>query len=202
MSVMTILRWPTFASLLMCAACTQHAAPPVGTADSASTSTPLEATATLQDLMRYEVDASADHIWDSVGSITTATGTVERQPRTDTQWADLRRDAVVLVEATNLLLIPGRQVSRAPFPSDGPGVFSSAQIQQRLAEQRAEFNAFALALRATARKILAAVDARDSAALLPLGEQLDGACEACHVANWYPHEVIPPLPTTPPGAPQ
>lgn len=194
MSAMTLLRWPILATLLVCAACS-HPVPP-------QVATPLEATATLQDLMRYEVDASADPIWDSVGSITTATGTVERQPRTDAEWADLRRDAVVLVEATNLLVIPGRQVSRAPFPSDGPGVFSSAQIQQRLSEHRAEFNGFALALRVTARKILAAVDARDPAALLQLGEQLDGACEACHLANWYPHEVIPRLPGTPPGAPQ
>jgi hypothetical protein len=147
--------------------------------------------------MRYEIDASADPIWDSVGSITTVSGTVERQPRTEAEWADLRRHAVVLVEATNLLLIPGRQVSRTPFPSDGPGVFSSAEIQQRLSEHRDEFNAFALALRATARKILTAVDARDPAALLSLGEQMDGACEACHVANWYPHEVIPRLPGTP-----
>jgi hypothetical protein len=200
-SVMTILRRPIFATLLICAACSSQTAPPVETANSAATSAPLEATATLQDLMRYEVDACADHIWDSVGSITTATGVVEREPRTDAEWAALRRDAVVLVEATNLLLIPGRQVSRAPFPSDGPGVFSSTEIQQRLAAHRAEFNAFALALRATARKILTAVDARDPAALLSSGEQLDGACEACHVANWYPHEIIPRLPATPPGAP-
>ena len=199
---MIILRWMTFATLLLCSACSQQAAPTAETAAPATTSIPLEATATLQDLMRYEVDASADRIWDSVGSITTATGTVERQPRTDAEWADLRRDAVVLVEATNLLLIPGRQVSHAPFPSDGPGVFSSAEIQQRLSEHRTEFNVFALALRATARKILTAIDTRDSAALLSLGEQMDGACEACHVANWYPHEIIPRLPATPPRASQ
>lgn len=136
-----------------------------------------------------------------MGSITTATGIVERQPRTDAQWAELRRNAVVLVEATNLLVIPGRQVSTAQFPSDGPGVLSSREIQQRLTNHRAEFDAYAVTLRGTARRILAAVDAKDPAALLQLGEQMDSACEACHLANWYPHELIPRLPTTPPPAP-
>jgi hypothetical protein len=151
--------------------------------------------------MRYEVDPSADAIWDSVGSITTGSGTVKRQPRTDAEWAALRRDAVILVEATNLLVIPDRQVSARGFPSDGPGVFSSAEIQQRLAGHRAEFDAFALALRGTARKVLDSIDAKDPAALLQLGEAMDSACEACHLANWYPHEVIPPLPKDPAVAP-
>ena len=186
---------------LACTACSQHALPATQSVDSGTAAAPFESIATLQDLMRYEVDPSADYIWDSVGSITTASGTVERQPSTDAEWAQLRRNAIVLVEATNLLVLPGRRVSLTEFPADGPGVFSSVEIQQRLSGHRAEFNAFAVAFRRTARKILAAVDAKDSAALLQLGEQMDGACEACHLANWYPHEVIPRLPADPPAAP-
>ena len=189
--IATNRRWTALALALWCTACSQQAPP----------AAPLETIATLQDLMRDEVDPCADYIWDSVGSITTASGTVERQPRTDAEWAELRHNAVVLLEATNLLVIPGRQVSLTGFPSDGPGVLSSAEIQQRLTGHRAEFNGFAVALRGTARKVLAAVDARDSAALLHLGEEMDGACEACHLANWYPHEVIPRLPANPPAAP-
>jgi hypothetical protein len=151
--------------------------------------------------MRYEVDPSADAIWDSVGSVTTASGTVERQPHTDAEWAALRRNAVILVEATNLLVVPGRRVSLTSFPADGPGVFSSAEIQQRLADHGDGFDAFALVLRGTARKILATIDARDPSGLMRLGEQMDSACEACHLANWYPHEVIPRLPTNPAPAP-
>ncbi len=186
---------------LLCTACSQHAPPATEPAHPAVAAPPVEAIATIQDVMRYEVDPSADAIWDSVGSITTGSGTVERQPRTDAEWAALRRDAVILVEATNLLVIPDRQVSAGGFPSDGPGVFSSAEIQQRLAGHRAEFDAFALALRGTARKVLDSIDAKDPAALLQLGEAMDSACEACHLANWYPHEVIPPLPKDPAVAP-
>ncbi len=54
--------------------------------------------AALQDLMRNEVDTSADPIWDSVGSIGThELGTVERQPHTDAEWAAVRQHAVVLL---------------------------------------------------------------------------------------------------------
>lgn len=194
-------QWAPLAIAMVCSACSQHSVPIAQSVDSGAAAAPLEALATLQDLMRYEVDPSADHIWDSVGSVTTATGTVERQPRTDAEWAQLRRNAVILLEATNLLVIPGRQVSVAGFPADGPGVFSSAEIQQRLAGHRAEFDAFAVSLRGTTRKVVAAIDARDPAALLQLGETLDSACEACHLANWYPHEIIPRLPADPPAAP-
>jgi hypothetical protein len=194
-------RMAALAVSLACSACSQHALTAAQSVDSGAAPAPSESIATVQDLMRYEVDPSADHIWDSVGSITTSTGTVERQPRTDAEWAELRRNAVILVEATNLLVLPGRQVAAAEFPADGPGVLSSAEIQQRLSGHQAEFDAFAVALRGTARKVLAAVDARDPAALLQLGEQMDSACEACHLANWYPHEVIPRLPAKPPAAP-
>ncbi len=198
---MTNRPWMVFAMSLVCAACSRHTPPATQVVDPGAAAALLEPVATLQDLMRYEVDPSADHIWDSVGSITTAAGTEERQPRTDAEWADLRRNAVVLLEATNLLVISGRQVSVASFPADGPGVYSSAQIQQRLADHRAEFDAFAVALRGTARKLLTAIDAKDSPALLQLGEEMDGVCEACHLANWYPHEVIPQIPANPQPAP-
>jgi hypothetical protein len=161
----------------------------------------LEPVATIQDLMRYEVDPAADSIWDSVGSITTSSGTVERVPHSDADWAALRRNAVILVEATNLLVLPGRKVSETPFPSDGPGVLSSEQIQQQVTDKGAQFGGFAVALRATAKQVVTAVDAKDAAALLKLGETMDSQCEACHLTNWYPHEVVPPLPANSPAAP-
>lgn len=159
---------------------------------------PVEALVTLQDVMLNEVDASADAIWEATGTITTREGTVDRRPRTEAEWEALRRHAVVLLEATNLLVIPDRKVTDKPFPSDGPGVLSSAEIQQRIDGNREEFNGFALGLRQVARAQLQAIDARDVDALLTLGDAMDTACEACHRANWYPNEVVPPLPANPP----
>lgn len=155
----------------------------------------------LQDVMLNEVDASADAIWEATGTITTSQGVVDRKPRTDAEWDALRRHAVVLLESTNLLVIPGRKVSDTRFPSDGPGVFSSDEIQQRIDGNREEFNGFALGLRQVARAQLKAIDARDVDTLLDLGDAMDTACEACHRANWYPNEVVPPLPDNPPPPP-
>lgn len=148
--------------------------------------------------MVNEVDASADAIWEATGTVTTAAGRVDRRPRNDAEWEALRRHAVILLESTNLLVIPDRRIAATPFPSDGPGVFSSAQIQQQVDGDRDAFNGFALGLRAVAQQQLAAIDARDVDQLLKLGDAMDTACEACHKANWYPNEVVPALPDNPP----
>ncbi|WDS37015.1 hypothetical protein [Pseudoxanthomonas sp.] len=182
-------------------ACSAHGPAPSVASDHpapALAAPPVEALVTLQDLMLNEVDASADAIWDATGSITTSAGTIDRRPRTDADWDALRRHAIVLLESTNLLVIPDRKVTDAPFPSDGPGVFSSAQIQQQIDANRSEFNGLALGLRQVARAQLEAIDRRDVDALLQLGDAMDTACEACHRVNWYPNEVVPALPRDPP----
>jgi len=150
--------------------------------------------ATTQDLMESQIDPAADGVWDSVGTVITAAGEENRQPHTAEQWEEVRRKALNLVEATNLLLIPGRGVARQAFPSAGPGVFSSADIEHKLATDRAGFDAFAVALRNVALEQLTAINHRDVAALSKAGEALDTACESCHLTFWYPHEVIPLLP--------
>jgi hypothetical protein len=143
-----------------------------------------EVVATIQDLMEYEIDPAADALWGSVGSITTREGILERQPHTDEEWKALRRNAIVLIEATNLLTMKGRNVARVEFPSDAPGVYSSREIQTKLNSDRTEFDVFAKSLRETGRQALSAIDAKDPAALLRVGETMDGVCEGCHVANW------------------
>lgn len=155
----------------------------------------MTVTASIQELMQYEVDASADAIWDAAGTTLTREGLVEKRPRSDDEWKVLRRHAVVLLEATNLLAIPGRRVALKEFPSDGPGVFSSQEIEGELARRQQEFDAFAQGLRASGRQVLSAIDSRDVEALLKEGAAMDAACEACHRSFWYPHEVIPALPT-------
>jgi len=65
-----------------------------------------------------------------VGTTTTRDGIAEKQPGSDEDWQALRRHAMVLLEATNLF--GSFQADGSPcknFPSDGPGVFSSQEIQ-------------------------------------------------------------------------
>jgi hypothetical protein len=183
--------WFATATAGLLVACSPHRGSIEGTVPA---NPPFVATATIQDLMDSEIDPAADFLWASVGTVITAAGVDNRQPRTDAQWQELRRRAITLVEATNLLVIPGRHVARTAFASEGRGVLNSEEIERKLAADPASFNAFALALRVVAQRELVAIDHRDVAALSAAGEAMDGACEACHVANWYPSETIPALP--------
>ena len=171
---------------------------PQGGPAAAVVRTPLQPTATIQDLMDAEIDPAADYLWESVGTVVSAAGTEERAPRTDQEWAEVRRRAVTLVEAANLLLVPGRRVAAKEFPPEGPGALGSAEIEARLQRDGALFGHLAVALRQVSLQMLQAADSHDAKALASAGEALDGVCEACHVAHWYPRQVIPRLPDVPP----
>jgi len=151
--------------------------------------------ATIQDLMAALVDPAADALWAAVSSTTTAAGTEEKQPRTDAEWLAVRREALVLIESGNLLLVPGRRVAdpgRKTEDADIPGIETPAHIQRAIAADPARFVASVRGLRAAGLAALSAVDARDPVALTAAGGQLDAACEACHLHYWYPHSPRPP----------
>lgn len=194
---------PVLAALLALGGCTVQRAPPAAArpAARATALASLQPVASIQELMQSEIDPSADHIWDAVESVISKSGTEERQPRTDEQWADVRRSAITLIEATNLLQMNGRRVSSKPFAAEATGALDSTQIAQRLESNRTVFNAFAQSLRAAVLQQLAAIDARDPAALVHAGGNVDEVCEGCHLTFWYPNQVIPPLPAVIPPLP-
>jgi hypothetical protein len=166
---------------------------PLATAGCSSLATPVSdrgehafpPIATMHDIMVAEVDPSADSLWDAVAYIATPNAVEERRPRTDEEWEGLRHSAIILIEATSLLAIPGRRVAVASSPA-APGELSAEEIQQRVDTNRATFDQFAGALRSVALTALAAIDNRDPKALLNAGGAVDEACEACHRVYWYP----------------
>ena len=145
--------------------------------------------------MQSEVDASADTIWDAVETTAGPGGEAQKQPGTNAEWQEVRRNAIVLIEAANLLTVDGRRLSAAPFPAEAAGALDSAEIEKRITHNRVVFDQYALALRQTARTLLAAIDAKDPQALVTAGGNLDAVCESCHMTFWYPNQVIPPFPT-------
>ena len=76
--------------------------------------------ATIKDIMDSAIDPSADYIWESVGTEVSAAGILDKRPQTDEEWKEERRRAVILVEAANLLLMPGRRVAKAGEKSENP----------------------------------------------------------------------------------
>lgn len=137
--------------------------------------------------MRVMIDPAADAIWDAVVTDVTADGVVEIRPETAEEWATLRRHAVTLVEATNLLLIEGRPIAAPGSRSDLPGIdLHPDAIETLVAEDRSGWTTLAHGLHAAGLLVLDAVRARDPDALLAAGTDLDLACENCHSRYWYP----------------
>ncbi len=95
-------------------------------------------TATVKDIMTSIVDPESDVLWNAVATIVSLSGTEEREPKTDEEWAAVRRSAVQLVEATNLLRIPGRLVARHGEKSENPRIeLQPETIQRMIAEDPA-----------------------------------------------------------------
>ncbi len=149
-------------------------------------------TATVEEIMRTLIDPSADAIWDAVVTDATAEGIVEIRPETADDWAMLRRHAVTLAEATNLLAIEGRRIAAPESRSELPGIdLHPDAIQELVMEDWESWVELAHGLHDTSLTIIDAVEARDLEALLVAGTELDVACENCHMRYWYPGQDDP-----------
>ena len=157
----------------------------------------MEPTATVEELMRSMIDPAADAVWDALVIEATAEGIVETRPETEGDWLRLRRHALTLAEASNLLLIEGRRIAAPESRSDLPGIdLHPDAIQELVDEDWDGWVEVAQGLRATSGVVLDAVEARDVDALLEAGTELDLACEDCHAVFWYPGYADPrPAPT-------
>ena len=144
-------------------------------------------TSTIKDIMDSMVDPSADFLWESVATIVSAAGTEERRPKTDEDWAMVRRHAITLIEATDLLQMPGRHVAKPGEKSENPDVeLGPEQIEATINQDRKAFSDFAHKLHDAGMTALAAIDAKNAEGLLDAGETIDTACENCHLKYWYP----------------
>jgi len=152
----------------------------------------------VKELMRDMLDPASDYIFDSVGTTLTPQGTTEKAPKTDEDWDRIRIGAVSMAEGAYLLKIP------RPFApagdennSTGPDAseLSPAQITAKLERDPVLWNAKIEALRNVGLEVMDIVRRRDAKELWDATENLDHACEACHLEYWYPgeKELMPKL---------
>jgi hypothetical protein len=93
------------------------------------------------------------------------------------------------MEASNLLQMPGRSVARPGEKSDNPGIEEGPEeIKALMDADRASWIKYAHGLYDSAKLVLDAIDQKDAEKMLDLGDQLDQACESCHMHYWYPHQ--------------
>ena len=147
---------------------------------------------TFQEIMDSVVDPAADYVWESVSYRATLKGVTERRPRTDADWHQLRQHAIVLVEAANLISVPGRKVAATNKMVEDGAPLDVLAIQRRLDASHDSLVAFANGLRNVGQQLVDAANRHDVDAITDLGGTLDEACEACHRTFWYPDEPPPP----------
>ena len=145
----------------------------------------------VKELMADMIDPASDYVFDSIGTIITKEKTTEIQPRTDEDWAKIRAGAVMMAEGVYLLKVPRRFApvgdennSTGPEPEE----LSPAQITAKLEKDPVLWNAKIEALRNVGLEVLEIVKKKDTNALWDACEDLDTACENCHLEFWYPGE--------------
>lgn len=173
------LRWvAALISLLVCVGCAKQ-----------RPEAEYRPTTTIKDLMDGVVDPAADTIWNSVGTTISKEGTVEKVPHSEEEWGTVRNAAIELLEASNLLQIPGRHVAM-PGQLNNQGIeLQPPQIETLITQDRQAWITFAHGLHDAATQALNAIDAKDPARVLESGDAIDSACERCHQKYWYPPAV-------------
>ena len=172
------------ASLL--AAC----AAPAPQQEPAPAADPTRPVATIREVMNSVIDPSVDVVWNAVGSVVDDGKLTDRAPVTDEQWAEVRRHALIVSEAANLLVMHDRPVAHPGAPSLAPGVeLTPEEIRKLIDENPDGWNLYARELQDSLTPALAAIDAKDSKALFEAGERIDATCENCHATFWYPNAV-------------
>jgi len=141
------------------------------------------------ELMHDIIDPIADNIFESVKIIVDKNGTHETKPKTDEDWDRIRIGAVTMIEASQLLLVqreftpPGIKNN-----SEGPEApeLSPEQIKAKIAKDPVVWQAKVQALRNVGLEVLDIIKRKEIEELWDAGENLDEACEGCHIEYWYP----------------
>lgn len=155
----------------------------------APTEPPYRPVASIREVMNSVIDPSVDVVWNSVATVID-NGTTDRAPKTDEEWAEVRRHALIVSEAPNLLMMLNRPVAPPGAPSLAPGIeLTPEEIRALIDKNRDGWNFYVQQLQDSLKPALAAIDAKNPQALLDAGEQIDTTCENCHQVFWFPNAV-------------
>ena len=121
---------------------------------------PFQPVATVRQLMDSTVHPAAEVIFESVGTIISLAGTEEIAPKNDEEWANVRRGALTLAEAGNLLMIGDRPKDRETWFSNARALTEAAMLAVRAAE------------------------AKNPERLFEAGGQVYEVCQRCHDHYW------------------
>jgi hypothetical protein len=145
--------------------------------------------ASIKDIMDSMIDPSGDFMFEAVAEIADVHGVTQKAPKTEDDWMQVRNHAYILYEGMNLAMMEGRKAAQPEDKSKFPQVeLEPEEIQKLIDGDRAKFIRRAKRLQEAASMSLKAVEARDARALFGAIEQIDHACENCHLHYWYPKD--------------
>jgi hypothetical protein len=176
---------------LASAQCTSNPTEATTAATSAAPSleSALTPSLSVKELMEHIIDPTSDWIFDAAVIDISHKGVLETKPLSDDDWLKVERGGWLLAESTNLLKMPRRMV---PPEEEGkphhPGEpeLPPAEIQAKVEKDRALWNKHADQLKAAALNAVKVAKARDFDGLFKVGNDVDKACEQCHLEYWYP----------------
>lgn len=153
---------------------------------------PMSPVVSVKELMRYMIDPISDNIFDAVWWDTTKTGVVKHQPQTPDDWERVKIGAITLAEGIYLLKIPrpfapAGDVNNSTGPH--PPELSPAEIQAKLEKDPVLWDAKIEAMRNAALEIVEVLKQRNADALFAASEDVNEACENCHLEYWYPGDA-------------
>jgi hypothetical protein len=181
-------------TFLACSSSAPPAAPPAAagtTSQQPALWGDMKPIVSVKELMHDMIDPASDFVFDAVSDQVTKSGTVHHLPKTDEDWDKIRFGAVTMAEGVYLLKVP------RPFApagdennSTGPDAeeLSPAAITAKVKADPVQWNARIEALRNVGLQVLDIVKNKDVNQLWDASDNLDTACENCHVDYWYPNE--------------
>jgi len=110
--------------------------------------------------MESTVHPSAEVVFESVGTIISASGVEEIAPKNDAEWANVQHSALTLAEAGNLLMMPGRAKQDSDWMKLAQGLVDVGTMAHKAAQ------------------------AKNAEALFEAGGQIYEACLRCHSRYW------------------
>ena len=179
---------------VMASRCSKASPPPPPPAAATASAAPvlfgaMTPVVSVKELMYSMIDPVADNIFDAVWWDLTPKGTIAHAPKTDEDWDKVKTGAVSLAEGVYLLKVPrpftpAGDVNHSTGPN--PPELSPTEIKAKLDKDPVLWEAKIEGLRNVALEVLEIVKKKDTAALFEASEDLDVACENCHLEYWYP----------------